>query len=173
MGNQILGYLRREQKLREKFVKGWKHGLITSEEIYYVGIINGEPVCNTVNPLYFTHDKDPDIDYIEDGQWAKYAMRMTPGSVVDTFGEYLTQAQIKDLYSDSAASGTSHPLGSKEFSYDADQLFSESFHTDWDPASTRDSSTNGYINVIHCEWRSLKKIGFLTFVDDDFLNKKR
>lgn len=168
MGNQILGYLRREQKIREKFVKGWKHGLITSEEVYYVGIINGEPVVNTVNPLYFTHDKDPDIDYIEDGQWAKYAMRMTPGSVVDSFGEYLTPVQIKNLYSDSAASGTSHPLGSKEYSYDANQLFSESFHTDWDPASTRDSSTTGYINVIHCEWRSLKKIGFLTFVDDDF-----
>tara|TARA_R110000787_G_scaffold279645_1_gene389864 strand:- start:19363 stop:21861 length:2499 start_codon:yes stop_codon:yes gene_type:complete len=168
MGNQILGYLKKEQKLREKFIKGWKHGLISSEEMYYVGIVNGEPVVNTVNPLYFTHDKDPDIDYIEDGQWAKYSMRMTAGSVVDTFGEYLTPAQIKDLYSDSTVSGTSHPLGSETFSYESNQLFSESFQTDWDPSGTRDSSSQSYIQVIHCEWRSLKKLGFLTFTDDDF-----
>ena len=46
-----------------------------------------EPEIRVVNPLYFEYDKDPDLDYIQDGQWAKYVMRMTPGSVARCYLE--------------------------------------------------------------------------------------
>ena len=162
-GQQILDYLIRKEKAKEKFNKGWKHALIAGEEIYWTGIVNGEPILRTVNPLYFDYDKDPDLDYIQDGQWAKYTMRMTPGSVIDTFGEYLTDKQIKDLYSDTGVTGANHVIDETfgEFSYDHNDSF------DLDDFGTSDGNTSSdYIRVVHCEWRSLRKIGFLQFLDD-------
>ena len=167
MATQILNYMKKSQRLREKFNKGWKHALISGEEIYWTGIVNGEPDVRVVNPLYFEYDKDPDIDYIQDGQWAKYVMRMTPGSVADTFGEYLTETQIKDLYTDTSLIGASHPLGSTEFHYDSDDNFFDSnYPFEWDgDESTPEGSR--YLKVVHCEWRSLRKIGFLKFLDEE------
>ena len=46
----------RKEKVKEKFSKGWKHALIAGEEIYWTGIVNGEPTMRTVNPLYFDYD---------------------------------------------------------------------------------------------------------------------
>ena len=162
-GQQILDYLIRKEKVKEKFSKGWKHALIAGEEIYWTGIVNGEPTMRTVNPLYFDYDKDPDLDYIQDGQWAKYIMRMTPGSVIDTFGEYLTDRQIKDLYSDTGVTGANHIIDETfgEFSYD----HSDTFDLD-NFGSSGSQASSEYIRVVHCEWRSLRKLGFLKFIDD-------
>ena len=160
-GQKILNYIEKKLHLRQKFNKGWKHALIAGEEVYWTGVVNGEPEMRVVNPLYFDYDKDPDLDNIEDGQWAKYTMRMTPGSVVDVFGEYLSEKEIKDLYSDSNAVGRSNALGSKDgFNYDhSDQHFSDLMTFDFDEDGSQ------YIRVTHCEWRSLRKIGFLTYQD--------
>ena len=157
--SQLLDYLTKKEKLKEKFNKGWKHALIAGEEIYWAGIVNAEPVVRTVNPLYFDCDKDPDNDNIQDSQWAKYTMRMTPGSVIDSFGEYLSENQIKDLYDGTTVAGGGNPLGSETFNYD-DELFS-SFFSD----SFLDADGSTYIKVVHCEWRSLKKLGFLVYLD--------
>ena len=170
MGNQKLGYLKKKESLRLKFNKGWKHALIAGQEVYWVGVVNGEPVTRVVNPLYFECDKDPDIDNIQDAQWAKYTMRMTPGSVVDAFGEYLSEKQIKDLFDDTSTSGTAHPLGSPEFNYDDQDVFSSSFPFEWD-SNTAHSDGDSYIRVVHCEWKSLKRIGFLTYLDPETMQE--
>jgi len=39
-----LNYLREKLNLKNEYLKGWRDGLIAGREIYYVGIINGEPV---------------------------------------------------------------------------------------------------------------------------------
>jgi hypothetical protein len=166
MGNQMLTYLKHKLSIREKFNKGWKHALIAGEEVYWAGIVNDEPEIRVVNPLYFEYDKDPDLDYIQDGQWAKYIMRMTPGSVADSFGEYLSEKEIKDLYTDSSLGGSSHPLGSDEFGYDYDDnLFDSTFSMEGDGEHTPDGSS--YIRVVHCEWRSLRKLGFLKTLNEN------
>ena len=160
---QILNYLEKKERLRDKFNKGWKHALIAGEEVYWAGIVNGEPILRTVNPVYFDYDKDPDLDYIQNGQWAKYTMRMTPSSVVDNFGEYMTEQEIKDLYADSYAGDTGgHPLGSKTFNYDDGTLFDPYMGFD----DNDDAQRSSYIKVTHVEWKSLRKIGFLIFMDE-------
>ena len=160
---QILNYLEKKERLRDKFNKGWKHALISGEEIYWSGIVNGEPTLRTVNPLFFDYDKDPDLDYIQDGQWAKYTMRMTPSSVVDNFGEYMSDQEIKDLYADNYSSETGgHALGSKTFSYDDGTLFDPYISLE----DTDDAKRSSYIKVIHTEWKSLRKIGFLTYMNE-------
>ncbi len=158
-GQNLLNFLMKKETVRDKFNKGWRHALIAGEEIYWVGIVNGEPKMNVVNPLYFQYDKDPDIEYIQDGQWAKYEMRMTPGSVIDTFGEYLTSKQIGEMYDDNVSDPNADPL-SWEGAINND-IFDN--YIDFDFNTTGDS--HKYIRVVHVEWRSLRKIGFLKYMD--------
>ena len=158
-GQNLLNFLMKREKVKDKFNKGWRHALIAGEEIYWVGIVNGEPKLQVVNPLYFQYDKDPDIEYIQDGQWAKYEMRMTPGSVIDTFGEYLTAKQIGAMYDDNFSDPNADPM-SWEGAINND-IFDN--YIDFDFNTTGDS--HKYIRVVHVEWRSLRKIGFLKYMD--------
>lgn len=49
-----LNYLKQKLNVTHEFFKGWKDALIAGEEIYYVGVINGEPYVERVNPLSFS-----------------------------------------------------------------------------------------------------------------------
>ena len=64
-----IAYLREKLMLDNEFIKGWKDGLIAGVEVYYVGVQNDEPYMERVNPLYFSYDRSPDLEFIEDGSW--------------------------------------------------------------------------------------------------------
>ena len=48
-----LNYLKNSLNIDHEFVKTWKDALIAGEEVLYVGIRNGEPCLNRVNPKRF------------------------------------------------------------------------------------------------------------------------
>lgn len=145
LSSQILEYIIQKQDVKMKFNKGWKHGLIAGREIFWVGSINGEPTLKVVNPLRFDYDKSPDLDYIEEGEWACYEMYMTPSEVIKHFGQELSPVEIDEIYAD-----YSH----------ASSLPDSSF-------TFRNDGTSAIMGtrVIHCEWKSLKPIKFLTTTD--------
>lgn len=145
LSHQLLEYLIQKEDIKMKFNKGWKHGLISGREIFWVGIVNGEPVLKVVNPLRFDYDKSPDLDYIEDGEWAAYEMYMTPSDVIKHFGSELTLKQIDDIYHD-YAHGDSYE--DPDFQFRSDGM----------------SSMVG-VRVLHCEWKSLKPLVFLYGID--------
>lgn len=147
LASQILEYVVRKQKVRDKFNKGWKHALLSGDEIYWVGILNGEPHLRVVNPLYFDYDKSPDLDYIEEGEWASCEYRMTPSEVVSTFGSELTDKEIDKIYS--YHSNRSSEIEDVNFRFNSDIE---------DNAFT--------LRVLHTTWKALKKIGFLTYLDE-------
>lgn len=146
LAHQLLEYLIRKQNIKDKFNKAWKHALIAGEEIYWVGILNGEPSVRVVNPLYFDYDKSPDLDYIEDGEWACCEYRMTPTEIIATLGSELTNSEIDRIYSfvDSPTSAI----------YDMDFTFNQGLENQ--PYTIR---------VLHTTWKSLRKIGFLNYLD--------
>jgi hypothetical protein len=145
LAHQILEYLIEKEDIKMKFNKAWKHGLISGREIFWVGIVNGEPCIRVVNPLRFDYDKSPDLDYIEDGEWAVYEMYMTPSEIVKSFGSELSDEDIDDIYEEY------HNVAS--FSDD-----SFTFRNDGV------SSING-VRVLHGEWKGLKPIKFIEGVD--------
>lgn len=144
MATQILNYIVKEEDVEHKFNKGWKHACLSAEEIYWVGIINDEPVINVVNPIHFEYDKEADNDFIEWGEWAGVELWLTPSQVVQFFGDELTNTQIDDLY--------------------------EGYNTDPSQVEFRfDESVNDYgkVRVLHRAWRALRKIGFLAYMDKE------
>ena len=89
-----ISYLREKLDLDNEFIKGWKDGLISSKEIYYVGIQNAEPYVERVNPMEFSHDKSPDIEFIEDGSWCCRKMRL---SITEVYDRYFDKLEEKDI----------------------------------------------------------------------------
>ena len=80
-----LTYLREKLNFDNEFIKGWKDALIAGTEIYYVGVLNSEPYLERVNPLYFSYDKSPDLEFIEDGTWCCRRMRMPYTEIYDRY----------------------------------------------------------------------------------------
>ena len=92
-----LVYLREKLNLDNEFIKGWKDALISGNEIYYVGVQNDEPYVERVNPLYFSYDKSPDLEFIEDGSWCCRKMRLPVAEVYDRYYNKLDEKDLNKL----------------------------------------------------------------------------
>lgn len=146
---QLLNYLVQKCDLRRKFNTAFKHGLITAVEPMYVGIVNGEPDVWIVNPMNFACDMSSNNEFIEDGEWATCEFRLSPSEVVKYFGKELKDSEIDSIYE--SWSGGRNLEENDLFALD------ESFNDYDDTSSTR---------VLHATWKSLRKIGFLTYRDE-------
>lgn len=157
-----LEFLSRYCDVVDKFNTGWRDMLITGTEVYWVGIIDGEPVLDVVNPVYFHHDKNPDLKYIEDSAWAWRDFFIPAADVYDKWGSVLTPDQIEKIEQMKGGFGdmtvNNSPVGIP-IRYTATDD-----GTGW---RAYNDSSNTFVHVIHCEWKSLKKIGFLRFIDEN------
>ena len=155
-----ISYLREKLDLDNEFIKGWKDGLISSKEIYYVGIQNAEPYVERVNPMEFSHDKSPDIEFIEDGSWCCRKMRLSITEVYDRYFDKLDEKDIDRLEDIiGAAPGTN--LGDKG---PVDDFKGIQLHIYDNPLT--DASGKQEVNVWHCCWKSFKKIFYVTTQDE-------
>lgn len=149
-GIHLIKYLTQKCDLQRKFNNVYKHGLLSGKEIVYVGQFNGEPDAWEINPKRFNHDRSPDVQFIEKGEWATYSHRMKPSQIVSLFRNELTEEEIDRIYS----SWSSH----YNANFDAD-LFAVD-------ERNKDYATNSSIEVVHTVWKGLRKIGFLTYMDE-------
>lgn len=155
-----LNYLIQKLNTEHEFVKGWKDALIAGEEIYYVGILNGEPMMERVNPLFFSFDKSPDLEFIEDGDWACRRMRLAYTEVYDRFFDKMDEKQLNQLLDAIEQSPTS---------YGADKNMVDDFnHIKMKIVDnpTYDFRARNTVNVWHACWKSFKKIAFVTYADE-------
>lgn len=161
-GNDILEYLKYKEKLPLKFNEGWEHGLISAEEYYYVGIVNNQPKVRVCNPLMCEFDRNPDNPNIEDGDWFKEDRWMTKGQILDEYGEYLTDAEVKRLDEGDLKNGLSNQMF-PEFAYEQSTVSGhENGHY-----SNRTRANSTHLLVTHVVWKSMRKIGFVTYVDEN------
>ena len=102
-----LEYLKERLSLHNEFIKGWKDGLISGTEVYYVGVQNGEPYAERVNPMDFDYDKCPDLEFIEDGSWCVRKMRLPVAEIYDRYNDKMDEKDLNRL--NEILSGT--PIG--------------------------------------------------------------
>lgn len=158
VANKIAKYLIPEQNLLYKFNKGFKDLLITAKEFYYIGIESASPICEVVNPIDFKFDKNPDIDFIQDGQWACHTKYCTPSEVIDSYYDELSSDDVSRIEENNFSTnniGLDASDGKLDITYQI-------------PSQEEDSSLSNYIPVIRVEWKSLRKIGFLTYFDEKY-----
>lgn len=159
----MLQYLQRQLNLTHEFYKGWKDALIAGREIYYTGIINGQPVVERVNPEYFKWEKSLDSEFIHDAAWCCRRMIMSASEIYDRFYDKMSEKQLNellDLIEDKAGSGN-YTL-KKHSIDDYNHIKMQSFKGIGDNPFDSDN-----INVWHCCWKSYKKIGFITIFNPE------
>lgn len=153
-----LTYLREKLDLDNEFIKGWKDGLISGREIYYVGILNAEPYAERVNPICFSYDKSPDLDFIEDGSWCCRKMRMPITEVYDRYYDKLEEKDL-DRLEEMIGSTPGRNLGDRS---PVDMGIQLRIYDN----PIFEGSGKSLVNVWHCCWKSFKKIFYVTTTDD-------
>lgn len=151
-------YLREKLDLDNEFIKGWKDGLISGREIYYVGVLNAEPYAERVNPICFSYDKSPDLDFIEDGSWCCRKMRMPITEVYDRYYDKLEEKDL-DRLEEMIGSTPGRNLGDRS---PVDMGIQLRIYDN----PIFEGSGKSLVNVWHCCWKSFKKIFYVTTTDD-------
>ena len=148
LSHQLLEYLTQKCDLKNKFNDAFKNLHLSAKEILYIGIFNGEPEVWNVNPLRFSSETSPDNPFVEDGEWAVCEYRMTPSEVIKYFGEDLEPKEIDSIY--------------ENYNTFNENSIQDSLFINDNLTLNRQSTTK----VLHCVWKALRKINFLTYIDE-------
>tara|TARA_R110002012_G_scaffold2124_9_gene10193 strand:+ start:4417 stop:6735 length:2319 start_codon:yes stop_codon:yes gene_type:complete len=148
LGQHAMTYIMQSQEIGDKIQKAWFHYLVSGEVYTIRGVRSGEPYYDILNPIDIDYDMDPDLEYVEDGDWAVIRKYVHASTVIDHYHESLTEQQILEL--------------------------EEPRHMDVDSFLLTRNTTNGDPNVHRSRllevatvyWKSRKRIGFLTYVDE-------
>lgn len=155
-----LMYLREKLYIDNEFIKGWKDALIGGMEVYYVGVLNQEPYMERVNPMYFSYDQCPDLEFIEDGAWCCRRMRLPITEVYDRYYDKLSEKDLSKL-DEMINAVPANNLGEHN---PVDNFKGIQLHFYDNPLY--DEKTKSNINVWHCCWKSFKKIYYVTTQDE-------
>lgn len=155
-----LSYLREKLNIDNEFIKGWKDALISGNEVYYVGVQNDEPYMERVNPLFFSYDESPDLEFIEDGSWCCRKMRLPVAEVYDRYYNKLDEKDLNKLNE----MLTGKPMGDMREGDPVDTGGGIQMHIYDNPEF--DQKSRYCINVWHCCWKSFKKIFYVTYMDE-------
>lgn len=139
----LIPYLRWEEKQQKGFFDFLVSGYVYSHR----GVFNNEPYYEILNPLEVDYDKDPNVDFVEDGSWAVIRELATRSSIVDKYHKSLTKEQITQLQ---------RPKGNNRdgfYYYDEDR---NPFHNEFDD----------YAEVCTVYWKSLKLVKIRMYRDE-------
>lgn len=134
-------------KWKEKHQKGFFDFIVSGLVFTHKGIRNNEPFYEMINPLDCYYDEDPEIDFVEDGSWVVVKELVSRSSIIDRYYSFLTHEEIKRLERPRKANVDSF------FWHEKSQHSWSNEHED-------------YSEVCTVYWKSLKKIGIRTYIDD-------
>jgi len=154
-GQASLNYIMYFTEFYDKLQKQFFHFLVTGECYSHKGVRRNEPFYEVINPLDVDFDKDPDIDFVEDGDWAilrKYAHAST---IIDNLGEYLTDDQILQLETPTHTAAQAYLLYRAEAAGADDNIY-----------------RNRLVEVVTVYWKSRKRVGFVVYDDPNTGNQE-
>lgn len=150
LNNQLMRYVMQKENVKDKFSKGLKHALISGREVFMVGLKHNEPFLRVINSQYFDYAKSRDSECIEDSEWGVVELHLSPGELIAQFRKELKEDQVNDIY-ESFRDGSLHAISPEDYMFDF---------------SDREIDLNS-IRVIYSAWKGERKIGWLTYLDDD------
>ena len=148
LGQQSLNYIIQSQEISSKFQKAWFHYLVSGEVYTHRGVRNKEPFYDVINPVDVDYDMDPDLEYVEDGDWALVRKYVHASTVIDHFNNLLSDTQVLEL---------EDPRQTEADNY----LLYTNSSTSTDPNVHR----NRLIEVVNVYWKSRKRVGFVSYTD--------
>lgn len=170
-GTWILRHLWEEQRMKQKFDKGFKDALIAGEEIYQWDIIAGQPVLIKHNPLNVHTVRSGESPFIEDSEIIVIDSYYPPGKIIDEYNEYLTDKQIDQIEEKSlkiSGSGSSeHP----DLMLDRRDMLDEVIDTAVLESGLNEYASpfdeNGNIRVLKVYWKTMRKMQKIKYYDNN------
>ena len=147
LGQKSMNYILQEQEVYDKIQKAGFHYVGSGEVYTHRGVRNSEPFYEVLNPLDVDYDLDPDLEFVEDGDWALVRKYVHPSSVIDAYYEFLSEQQILELEE------PRHQENDISFLYANNAGKNENTHR------------NRLLEVTNVYWKSRKRIGFLNYID--------
>ena len=146
MGQEALDYMIDKLELPDHLQMGFFDWLVSGEVYSYKDICMNEVEYEIVSPLDLDYEKSPDIQFIEDGDWAIRRKLMSVNAIVDSFYDVLKPDEIDRLENPSGKTmnGILSP-----------------FNRD-----SRSMDTERFAEVLHVVWKSFARIGILTYYDE-------
>ena len=157
-----LKYVIEKEDLKDKFITGFRDVLAVNKQVYYVGVRGGDPVCERVSPIEFSCDQSPEVNYIEDGEWAVRKMKMSPSAIYDRFYDIMSEHEL-DILLKMADGQTSF---TNKGDIDRPYIMWRNLETTGSLSYNQFEET-GLLDVFHTVWKSLKRVGFLKYIDED------
>lgn len=137
---QLVNYIIFKEDFKRKCNLGWKHACLSAHEIYYVNHdADLQPNFEVVNPLNIIYEANENVDFIEDLDWFGVEYFYTTNQIIKLFGKELTEKEIDDLYSENS-----------DFTFQSGLRDAQKYH-----------------KVLHVTFVSLRKVGFLMFIDEN------
>lgn len=166
--NKILKVLKKKLNTKLLFSQGWKDALIAGEEVYWVGIENDEVAMRRVNPVNLTVILDGDTTFVDDAIAVVEERMLAINTILDEYGDILSKDDVDKLENYTRGTfGSFNTAGGFEPQFDVvngQNAFAGITPTN---AYNGNNSNNYSIRVTRVEWKSMKKIGELTWSNED------
>lgn len=146
-GQKALNIIEADCEVKRKIDdKGFKDWCVAGEFYTLRDVIGNQLHYEILNPLHVDSDKSPELEFVEDGDWAVVRKYCQPSQVVDEYFDVLTKKDIQRIEDDTDSTTGDWLL------YDSTNPQEE------------DSFTN-LVEVVKVFWKSRKKVGFVTYED--------
>lgn len=172
--NALLNHYVKEYNMPLLFNNGFMDAMTVGEEIYQCDIVGGEPVIMKVDPLKIRIFKSGYSNKIEDADMIILEDYWSPGQIIDTFYDVLTQKDIEYIekapYTLGQASADSMGNIDDRAGFVNNYMIGDEITSQegffWDPLGTADGVNSsllpfdmvGNIRVLRVYWKSRRRI---------------
>ena len=172
--NALLNHYVKEYNMPLLFNNGFMDAMAVGEEIYQCDIVGGEPVIMKVDPLKIRIFKSGYSNKIEDADMIILEDYWSPGQIIDTFYDVLTQKDIEYIekapYTLGQASADSMDNIDDRAGFVNNYMIGDEITSQegffWDPLGTADGVNSsllpfdmvGNIRVLRVYWKSRRRI---------------
>lgn len=166
--NKILKVLKKKLNTRLLLSQGWKDALIAGEEVYWVGIENSEVAMRRVNPVNLTVILDGDTTFIDDAIAVVEERMLAINTILDEYGDSLSKEDVDKLENYTRGTfGSFNTAGGFEPQFEVTHGQNAFAGVTPTNAYNGNNSNNYSIRVTRVEWKSMKKIGDVTWTDEE------
>jgi hypothetical protein len=166
-GQHLLNYLYKNMQLDYQFYKGWEDALIAGEEIYEIGEYGRDLKAVRLNPVNTYYVISKDSDFIDDAEIVVHDTYMAPGRIIDEYYDELTPEQIDDIEN---LQDNRLPLDASFSLFPPKDTIGVEGEA-YSPYSTYADDRHN-IRVSKIVWKSRKKIGELSYLDENGQQQK-
>ena len=172
--NALLNHYVKEYNMPLLFNNGFMDAMTVGEEIYQCDIVGGEPIIMKVDPLKIRIFKSGYSNKIEDADMIILEDYWSPGQIIDTFYDVLTQKDIEYIekapYTLGQASADSMDNIDDRAGFVNNYMVGDEITSQegffWDPLGTADGVNSsllpfdmvGNIRVLRVYWKSRRRI---------------